>query len=162
MKTLAEEWKTSADAAQVFGSETCPVGGHTYLLFLVSSFTGAHTTIDLKVVEVVTMVGRLEEHSAALSQLASRLSAVTKFGAGAGEDQFADVKELITDNRLHSEALSGTRHKSHRDDELTKAGGEKVDLETQVATHSSKLGADGSRSQRTCSCTWISVTCHRN
>ena len=38
VKTLAEEMKTLADAAQV-----C-----TYLLFQVSSFTGAHRTVDPK------------------------------------------------------------------------------------------------------------------
>ena len=59
-------------------------------LALLSSFTGVHTTVDLKGFDV-TMVRRLaqKEHSAALSQFASRISAVMKFGAGAGEDPFA-------------------------------------------------------------------------
>ena len=55
-------------------------------------------------------------------------------GLGAGEDPSADVKKLITDS-------SEANHKSYRDDELTKAGDEKVDRETQVQTHSSKLEA---------------------
>ena len=37
-------------------------------------------------------------------------------------------------------------HKSYRDDELAKAGTKRVDLETQVATHSSKLEAVVSKS----------------
>ena len=43
---------------------------------------------------MVTMVGRLaaQEHSAALAQLASCISAIMKFGAGAGDDPFVKVK----------------------------------------------------------------------
>ena len=46
-----------------------------------SSFIGAHTTVDLKGFEVVTIVRRLaeKEHTAALSQFACRVSAVLKF-----------------------------------------------------------------------------------
>merc|ERR1719383_506240 len=145
VKAFAEELKALADATQVLKSETGAAEGHTYSLFQVSSFTGVHTTVDLKGFEVVTMVRRLaqKEHSAALSQLASRISAVMKFGAGAGEDPFAKVKELITEliNRLQSEASSEASHKSYCDDELTKAQQLKMDLQTQVATHSSKLEA---------------------
>merc|ERR1719383_669617 len=108
VKAFAEELKALADATQVLKSETGAAEGHTYSLFQVSSFSGVHTTVDLKGFEVVTMVRRLaqKEHSAALSQLASRISAVMKFGAGAGEDPFAKVKELITEliNRLQPEA----------------------------------------------------------
>ena len=70
--------KALADATQVLKSETVAAEGHTYSLFQVSSFTGVHTTVDLKGFEVVTMVRRLaqKEHSAALSQLASRISVV--------------------------------------------------------------------------------------
>ena len=109
-----------------------------------------HTTVDLKGFDVVTMVRRLaqKEHSAALSQFASRISAVMKFGAGAGEDPFAKVTELITDliHRLQSEASSEASHKSYCDDELAKAKDKKADLETQVATHFSKLEAAVSKS----------------
>ena len=72
---------------------------------------------------------------------------VMKCGRGAGEDPFSKVKELITDfitdliNKVQLEASSEANHKSYRDDELTKAGDENVDRETQVATHSSKREA---------------------
>merc|ERR1740129_757782 len=38
-----------------------------------------------------------QHHSAALAQLASRVSAILRFGAAAGEDPFAKVKSLIAD-----------------------------------------------------------------
>jgi len=150
VKAFAEELKALADATQVLKSETGAAEGHTYSLFQVSSFSGVHTTVDLKGFEVVTMVRRLaqKEHSAALSQLASRISVVMKFGAGAGEDPFAKVKELITEliDRLQSEASAEASHKSYCDDELAKANEKKADLETQVTTHSSKFEAAVSKS----------------
>ena len=66
VKTLAEELKTLADAAQVCGSETRPVEGHTYLMFQVSSFTSVHVTVDLKGLEVVMMMRRLARGSTLL------------------------------------------------------------------------------------------------
>ena len=67
---FAEELKDSADATQVFESETDTAEGHMYLLFQVSSFTGVHTKVDPKGFEV-TMVRcpAQKEHSAAVSQL---------------------------------------------------------------------------------------------
>ena len=56
---------------------------------------------------------RPNEHSADLSQLTSRLSAVKKFDASVGEGPFSSVKEVITDsiNRLQSEASPAANHK---------------------------------------------------
>ena len=103
--------------------------------------SGAHSTVDPKVFEVVTMVRRpaLKKDSAALSQLASRISAVMKFGAGAGEEPFAKMKKLTTDSidRLQAEVSSEASHKSYCYDELAKASEKRADLETQVAAHSS-------------------------
>ena len=76
----------------------------------------AHYSLQLSRFEVVTVVSRLakKEHSAALAQLASRTSAIMKFGVGAGVDPFVKVKGLFTDliNRLQAEASSEASHKS--------------------------------------------------
>ena len=68
--------------------------------------------------------------------LPSRISAVMKASAAAGEDPFARVKDLITDftNRLQTQASSEANHVSYRDDELNHACVKKADLENQVAT----------------------------
>ena len=70
-----------------------------YSLFHESSFVGAKTSTHQAGFEVVLMVRRLvkKELSAAIAQLASRISTVRKFGAGTGEDPFAKVKGVITD-----------------------------------------------------------------
>ena len=98
-KAFAEELMALAEATQVLQSETGGAEGQTYSLFQESSSAALQTSTDLKGFEVVTMVRRLakQEHSAALAQLASRISAIVKFGAGAGDDPFVNVKGLITD-----------------------------------------------------------------
>ena len=147
---FAEELKALTDATQVIQSETGGAEGQTYSLFQESSSAALQTTTDLKGIEVVTVVRRLakQEHSAALAQLASRISAIMKFGAGAGEDPFVKVKGLITDliNRLQAEASSEASHKSYCDEETSKATEKKEDLEADVAKHSSKLEASVARS----------------
>ena len=132
MKAFAEELKAVADATQVLRSETGAAEGLTYSLFKVSAFTGVQTTMDLKGFEVVTMVKRVagKEHSAALVQLASRTTAVMKFGVGAGEDPFA------MDHGLDQKASS-----SYCVDELAKASVKREDFETQVAMLCSMLEA---------------------
>ena len=115
MKVFAEELKAWAEATQVLQSETGGAEGQTYSLFQESSSAALQTT-DLKAFELVTMVRRLakQEHSTALAQLGSRISAIMKFGAGADDDPFVKVKDLITDliNRLQAEASSETNQKS--------------------------------------------------
>ena len=150
VKAFAEELKALAEATQVLQSETGGAEGQTYSLLQESSIAALQTSTDLKGFEVVTMVRRLakQEHSAALAQLASRISAIMKFGAGSGDDPFVKVKGLITDliNRLQAEASSEASHKSYCDEETSKATEKKEDLEGDVAKHSSKLEAAVARS----------------
>ena len=88
------------------------------------------------------MVMRLAQKETLCRSLSACISVVIKFSVGAGEDPFANVKELITEllNRLESEASSDASHKFYCD-ELAKVSAKKEDLQTQVATHSSMLEA---------------------
>ena len=150
VKGFAEELKALEDATHVLQSETGGAEGQTYSLFQESSSAGLQTSTHLAGSEVVAVVRRLakKEHSAALAQLASRISAIMKFGAGSGEDPFAKVKGLITDliSRLQAEASSEASHKAYCDEETSKANEKKEDLEAQIAKHSSKLETAVSRS----------------
>ena len=114
-----------AEATQVLQSETSRADGQTYSLFQESSSAALQTSTDLKGFEMVISVRRLaeQEHSTALDQLASRISATMKFGAGADGDPFMKVKDLITDliSRLQAEASSETNQKSYCDEEMSKA-----------------------------------------
>ena len=131
------------EATQVPQSETSGADGQTHSLFQESSSVALQTSTDLKGFEMVISVRRLaeHEHSAALAQLGSRISAIMKFGAGADGDPFVKVKDLITNliSRLQAEASSETNQKSSCDEEMSKATEKREDLETDVAKHSSKL-----------------------
>ena len=99
---------------------------------------------DLKGFDMVTAVRWLakQEHSAALAQLGSHISAIMKFGARADDDPFVQVKDLIMNfSRLQEEASS----EAYRDEE-TLEDTEKEDLEADFAEHSSKLEAAVARS----------------
>ena len=149
-RAFADELKALAEATQVLQSETSGAEGQTHSLFQESSSAALQTSTDLKGFEMVISVRRLaeQEHSTALDQLASRMSAIMKFGASADGDPFVKVKDLITDliSRLQAEASSETNQKSYCDEEMPKATEKKEDLEADVAKHSSKLEAAVARS----------------
>ena len=135
VKVFAEELKTWTEATQMLQSETDGADGQTYSLFQESSRAALQTSTGLKEFDMMTAVRRLaeQEHFAALAQLRSRISAITKFGANADNDPFVKVEELITDLiRLQAEASLETNQKSHCDEEASKATEKKEDLEAAV------------------------------
>ena len=138
------------EATQVPQSETSGADGQPYSLLQKSSSAALRTSTDLKGFEMVISVRRLaeQEHSTALDQLASRISATMKFGAGAHGDPFVKVKDLVTDliSRLQAEASSETNQKSYCSEEMSKATEKREDLEADVAKHSSRLEAAVARS----------------
>ena len=139
-----------AETTQVLQSETSGADGQTYSWFQENSSAVLQTSTDLKGFEFVISVRRLAEQelSTALDQLASRISAIMKFGADADNDPSVKVKDLITDliSRLQAEASSETNQKSYCDEEMSKATEKREDLEADVAKHSSKLEAAVARS----------------
>merc|ERR1719321_1188262 len=88
------------------------------------------------------MVKRLarDQHSPALAQLASRMTAVMRYGASSG-DPFAKVKTLITDmiSKLESDASADATEKVYCDEELSKSTAKKGDLDDEIAKLSTKI-----------------------
>lgn len=80
-----------------------------------------------------------QHHSAALAQLASRISTVMKYGNGA--DVFAKIKGLITDMiaKLEKEAGEDAEEKAYCDEEMAKTETKKSELEDDLAKVTSKL-----------------------
>merc|ERR1719401_2384047 len=101
------------------------------------------TSADLKKAEVVTAVQTLAKryHSAALAQLASRISAVIRLGGAAGEDPFVKVKGLITDliAKLEAEASAAAEEKAYCDDQMAKTEEKKSELEEDIAALAAKI-----------------------
>merc|ERR1740117_2342110 len=101
------------------------------------------TRADLKRSEVVTVVSNLAKthHSAALAQLASRISAVVKYGGGSGEDVFGKIKGLIGDmiGKLEKEAEDDATEKAYCDEEMAKTEAKKADLEGDLSKVTAKI-----------------------
>merc|ERR1719188_2854236 len=87
-----------------------------------------------EVVELVRSLAR-KEHSSALNQLASRISAVARYGGSNREDVFAKVKGLIQAMiaKLEQEAGSEATEKAYCDEQIAKTEAKKGELEEDVA-----------------------------
>mmetsp|Transcript_105564 Transcript_105564/g.278789 ORF Transcript_105564/g.278789 Transcript_105564/m.278789 type:complete len:705 (-) Transcript_105564:135-2249(-) len=143
----AEELKAIAAAKKVLAETTSGAEAQAYSLVQINVESGVssrlRTRADLANVEVVTLVKRLakEYHSSTLAQLASRISAVVKYGSAAGEDPFVKVKALITDliTKLEAEGSSEADEKAYCDDQMAKTEEKKSELEEDLDTLTAKM-----------------------
>merc|ERR1719265_2658423 len=85
-----------------------------------------------------------KEHSAALAQLASKITAVSRFGG----NPFAKVKGLITDmiSKLEQEAEAEATEKAYCDEEMGKTETKKGELDAVVDKLTTKINQDAARS----------------
>merc|ERR1740120_363164 len=101
------------------------------------------TRVDLANAEVVNMVKELarKHHSAALAQLASRISAVVRYSSASGEDPFGKVRGLITDliSKLQAEAESEATEKAYCDEQMEKTEAKKAELEEDISKLTTKI-----------------------
>jgi len=136
----AEELAVIAKAKKILEETTGGAVGQSYSFLQRSTMT---TRADLKRSEVVTVVSNLakKHHSAALAQLASRISAVVKYGAGDGEDVFGKIKGLIGDMiaKLEKEAEEDATEKAYCDEEMAKTEAKKADLEGDLSKVTAKI-----------------------
>merc|ERR1740138_801150 len=147
-----EELKTIATAKKILLGSTTGAVEQTYS-FLQTSMRGSQlkTQADLANAEVVTAVRKLAQvhHSAALAQLASKISAVLRFGRGAGEsDPFTKVKGLIQDMimKLEAEAQAAATEKAWCDEQMAKTETKKSELDEDIAKLTSKIDVASARS----------------
>merc|ERR1719399_285285 len=89
------------------------------------------------------MIKRLAEqqHSAALAQLASRISAAIRYGQASGDDPFAKVKTLIVEmiDKLMKEAAAEASHKAYCDEEMSKTKAKKDELNADIEKLTAKI-----------------------
>jgi len=143
----AEELKALAEAKKILLETTSGAEEQTYSFIELNGATATRSSLrtseDLAKVEVVTLVKSLarEHHSAALAQLASRISAVLRFGSASGEDPFAKVKVLISDMiaKLQAEAGSEATEKAYCDEQLAKTEEKKSELQRDLEKLTSKI-----------------------
>jgi len=142
----AEELAVIAKAKQILEETSKGAVDASYSFLQISSHA------DLKNSEVIAMVKNLakKQHSTALAQLASRIAAVAKYGASAGEDPFEKIKGLITDMiaKLEKEAEEDATEKAYCDEEMAKTEAKKADLEDTVAKLVAKIDSDAATSAK--------------
>jgi hypothetical protein len=144
----AEELKVIAQAKKIIIEATGGATAQTYSFLQVGKATVTGTSrlrsrADLTNFEAVKYVTKLSEslHSAALAQLANRMSAAARMGAAAGEDPFAKVKGLIADmiEQLLKEAAEDAAHKAYCDKEMSETKAKKEELTGEIEALSTKI-----------------------
>jgi chromosome segregation ATPase len=142
----SEELKVIAEATQIVKDSTGGASDQTYSLLQVSG--SAH--VELARSEIVTLVKSLarKQHSAGLAQLASRITAVMRYGTTGGDDPFIKVKGLINDMiaKLEKEAAEAADEKKFCDEEMGKTKAKKDDLDSTVEKLTTKINQDSSKS----------------
>merc|ERR1719262_373031 len=129
IKSRAEELKVIAEAKKILAETSAGAVEQTYSLLQVGVSSRMRTRADLANTEVVTLVKQLakKHHSAALAELASKISAVLQYGTANGEDPFAKVKGLIREliDRLPAEAQAEATEKAYCDEQMAKTEAKK-------------------------------------
>ena len=144
----AQELEAIAKGIEVLKSTTSGAVNQAYSFF--QDGLRIRTRADLAKSEVLTLIKKLaqQQHSTALSQLASRITAVMRYSAGSGEGPFEKVKGLINDmiSRLQAEAGSEATEKSFCDEETAKSQAQKDDLDSTISKLTTKIDANTARS----------------
>jgi chromosome segregation ATPase len=149
-KSRAEELKAVQEALKVLSETTGDAAGVAYGLSQVPSFlqlgrprSALLSGADLANFEAVHFVRELGRkfHSAALAQLAKRMSAAMRFSTASGEDPFGKVKGLISDMiaKLESEAGEDAQHKEYCDKEMSDTSTKKDEKTTVVEKLTTKI-----------------------
>merc|ERR1712060_58915 len=138
-----EELSVIAEAQKILQDTSSGAVSQTY------SFLQLRSHSDLAGSEVVVAVKQLakKHHSAALAQLASRISTVLRFGSSGG-DVFGKVKGLIADMiaKLEKEASDEATEKAYCDEQIAKTEQKKGELEEDIAKQTSKIDQATARS----------------
>jgi len=154
VKGRTEELAAIAEAKKILEESTGGAEGQTYSFLQTSSSSEIkmRARSNLASADLISLLKRLadEHHSTALTQLASRVSAVLKFGATGGDDVFAKVKGLIQDmiDKLLKEAAEEATEKAFCDEEMAKTKEKKEDLESDIAKLTSKIDIAAARSAK--------------
>merc|ERR1712079_468767 len=142
-----EELKAIATARKILEETTSGAEKESYSLLQVTRLQSHADLAGLEVVQLVKKIAR-NHHSAALAQLASRITAAIRFGSRGGDDPFAKVKGLIENMiaKLEKEAEEEATEKAYCDEEMMKTEMKRGELMVDVAKLSAKIDQASSKS----------------
>merc|ERR1740127_299010 len=145
-----EELKVIATAQKILKESTSGAEGQTYSLLQMAAASKMKTHADLANSEVITLVKKLahDHHSAALAQLASRISVIARYGSKNGGDPFAKVKGLIGEmiTKLEKEAEAEATEKAYCDEQMAKTEAKKAELDDDIAKLTNSIDKAAARS----------------
>jgi len=148
----AAELKAISEAKSILTETTSGAAAKTYSFVQVGAASTLSTRADLANAEVVNLIKKLakQHHSAALSQLASKITAVLRFGSSSGEDPFAKVKGLIQEliDRLVAEGEAEAKEHAFCTAEMAKTEAKKEELEGDIAKLKAKIDRAASLSAK--------------
>merc|ERR1719316_780795 len=143
MKSRAEELSVIAEAKKIVKDSVDGAVSKVYSFLQVQVSSKERSRMYLANLEVVTALKKLarDHHSSALTQLASKISAVLRFGGSNSEDVFAKIKGLISDMiaKLQKEAEEAASQKAYCDEEMAKNKAKKDELTTDIDTLTAKI-----------------------
>jgi len=136
-----QELKAIGDAIGVLKSTTSGAVDQAYSFLQEGTGLRIQSRADLARSEVLTMVKKLaqQQHSAALAQLANRISAALR-----SSGPFDKVKSLINDlvAKLEAEAGAEATEKAFCDEETAKSEAQRNDLESTMQKLTTKIDAN--------------------
>jgi chromosome segregation ATPase len=147
-----EELATIAKARKILMETSSGAVEQTYSFLQAVQMSGStlHTRTDLANAEIVNIIKKLarQHHSAALAQLASKISAVIKYGSSQGDDPFVKVRGLIADMiaKLEKEAGAEASEKAYCDEEMSKTATKKQELDYEISKLTSKIDKAAAKS----------------
>jgi chromosome segregation ATPase len=153
VQSRVEELKTIESAKKILAEAT---GGAASFLQVASASKASskvaaemRSQLQLANSEVVTIVKKLARahHSSSLSQLASRIAAIERYGNSAG-DPYAKVKGLLTDmiTKLEKEASAEATEKAYCDEEMSKTKAKMEQLDDDVSALTSQIDKAAAKS----------------
>jgi len=155
VRSRAEELKVIAEAKQIVKDATSLIqrgGGQSYSFLQVEEGLRLRSRVDLANAEVVTLIKKLarQHHSLALSQLASKITAVMRFGAASGDDPFAKVKGLIQEliDKLVKEGEAEAKEHAFCTSEMAKTKAKKEEIEEDIAKLAAKIDKAAAKSAK--------------
>merc|ERR1719269_228191 len=148
VKSRTEELTAIATAKNILEETSAGAVGEAYSLLQLQTSSKLRTRADLANAEIINLVKHLAKkyHSSSLAQLASRISAVMRYG----DDVFAKVKGLIRElvDRLLAEAAAEASEKAYCDEQMAKTEAKKADLDADIAKLTSKIDTAAARSNQ--------------
>jgi len=142
-KARAEELKMIAEVKTILKESTGGATDRQYSLLQVAEHSKMQSGMELANSKIVGVVQKLAKahHSEALAQLASKISAVTRYGTGSAEDIFAKIKGLIVDmiEKLQKEAAAEASAKGFCDEENAKTKAKHTELTADIEKLTAKI-----------------------